>query len=144
MHFCGLRCPWGSYWRWMRFIQQQHKQELGNLIELKEGGQLICTICGKRNVTEDEQSARRVCFCVCVWKTQRESVFVTCFLSGFYCVFSVNWDFSLLSNISRGAWQRCQTCSLLITTLSHIWAFWVMGLFAFLCWWVIGDVSVLE
>lgn len=49
----------------MRFIQQQHKQEFGNLIELKEGGQLIYTICGKRNVTEDEQSVRRVFFCVC-------------------------------------------------------------------------------
>lgn len=84
------------------------------------------------------------CVFLCVWKTQRESVFVTCFLSGFYWLFSVNWDFSLLSNISRGAWQRCQTCSLLIATLSHIWAFWVMGLFAFWCWRVIGDVSVLE
>lgn len=49
----------------MRFIQQQHKQELGKLIELKEGGQLIYTICGKRNVTEDEQSVRRVFLCVC-------------------------------------------------------------------------------
>lgn len=47
---------------------------VGNLIELKEGGQLIYTICGKRNVTEDEQSVRRVCVCVCVKDTKRECV----------------------------------------------------------------------